>query len=56
MSGDGTLEAIVLERKSREMRVRTMIGLQGRVCAAVRYVCDLIRQGAIGLPPSNFDG
>lgn len=47
------VEAEELERSAREKRLKTMVGLQGRMAPPIRYLRDLIRQDVIGRPLST---
>jgi len=51
--GRNLTEALDLERKARESKVKTIVGLQGRVAPGIRYLRDLVAQGYIGEPLST---
>ncbi|PZV38808.1 Gfo/Idh/MocA family protein [Mesorhizobium kowhaii] len=51
--GRNLTEALDLEHKAREGKVKTIIGLQGRFSPGVQYLRDLIAQGYIGQPLST---
>ena len=51
--GRNLLEAEELAGLAREKQLRTVIGLQGGLHPPIRFLHDLIRQGAIGLPLST---
>lgn len=51
--GRDLTEARDLEQRARDAGVRTMVGLQGRMSPATRYVRELVEQGAIGRPLSS---
>jgi predicted dehydrogenase len=46
-------EAETLERRARERRLRTVVGLQGGLSPAIVALGDLVRQGVIGRPLST---
>lgn len=46
-------EAEALAAFARERKVKTVVGLQGRLHPPIRFLRDLVRQGAIGRPLST---
>ena len=46
--GNGLDESIRMANRSAELGIRTVVGLQARLSATIRYVHDLVRDGYVG--------